>query len=172
MKVGGHADIQVDHVLWRQLSEIGEVTGQSATDVAGDILRQGIEAKVALLREEAEHEAMRLEAELTAVKAQLAALDSANGSSEAPQSPVEPSYGGTSPYHYSAVRKAVKGVLGSDRSRTWSMDEVLKALADLGYETEGMYQQVNNALRKLVNEGEARRPVRGQYAWRRRPSQK
>jgi hypothetical protein len=158
---------QVDTQLWNQLVEIGQVTGEHPIDVALTILRAGTEARVALMVQEAEAERFRLESELTAVQARLSGL---NGSPKAAQSPVEPSTGEPSAYHYTDVRKAVKGILGADRSRTFSMVEVLEQLTLLGYDTTGMYQQVNNALRALVTDGEARRPVRGQYTWRRRPS--
>jgi hypothetical protein len=169
MKVGETLSFQVEAQLWAQLVEIGQVTGEHPADVALTILRAGTETRVALMVQEAEAERFRLESELSAVQARLSGL---NGSPRAPQSPVEPSSGTTSVYHYSVVRVAVKEVLGSDRQRTWTMAEILEALRGLGYETEGMYQQVNNTLRVLVTEGQARRPARGQYAWRRRPSQK
>jgi hypothetical protein len=160
---------QVDAELWKLLNEMGQVTGEHPIDVALTILRAGTEARAQAMVKEFEAQRRQLESELSAVETRLAGF---NGSAKASQSPVEPSYGGTSAYHYSDVRSAVKGILGSDRQRTWSMAEVIEALATLDYETAGMYHQVNNALRALVTDGEARRPVRGQYAWRRRPSQK
>jgi hypothetical protein len=155
--------------LWKQIVDIADVAGEPPEDIALSILREGAETRLTAIADAVDAEVFRLEAELTAARARQAGL---NGPSKAPQSPVEPSSGTTSLYHYSVVRTAVREVLGSDRQRTWTMAEVMEALQGLGYETEGMYQQVNNVLRSLVTEGQARRPARGQYAWRRRPSQK
>jgi hypothetical protein len=160
---------QVEAQLWQQLVEIGQVTGEHPADVALAILRAGTEARVALMVQEAEAERFRLESELTAVQARLSGL---NGSSEAPQRPVEPLDGPVPSYWHTDVRKAVKGVLGADRARTFTTPEVIEQLETLGYDTRGtgFYHQVNNSLRALVTDGEARRPVRGQYTWRRRPN--
>jgi predicted transcriptional regulator len=157
--------------LWSQLAQIAEVTDQAPSAVAVDILREGVKVRMAEITQKADAEVFRLEAELTAARARQAGL---NGSPQAPVSPVEPSNGPVLSYWHTDVRKAVKGVLGADRARTFTTPEVIEQLEGLGYDTRGtgFYHQVNNSLRALVTDGEARRPVRGQYTWRRRPPQK
>jgi hypothetical protein len=169
------ANIEIDSKLWGQLEEIGQQTGQHPVQVALGILRAGVEAKTSLLVEEAEHEAFRLEAELTAVKAHLAAL---NGSPNAPVSPVALVTAEVGPhgllYHTESLRQAVREVLNTDRHRTWSTGEVtdmLKAQSPvLPEEGDRFYKQVNNALRHLCTINQASNPVRGQYTWRRSSS--
>jgi hypothetical protein len=156
--------------LWGQLVKIAEVTGQVPSQVALDILTEGIKARIQIMTEQAEAEAIHLEAEWAAAKARLATLNNPEAPAKAPQRPVEPSYTGTSVYHHGDVLVAVRGVLGSDRQRTWTTKEVIEQLGQMGYRTDGMYQMVNNCLQRLVRDREARRPVRGQYTWRRRPN--
>lgn len=154
--------------LWAKLVQIAEVTDDVPSAVAVDILREGVKTRL-------EAERFRLEAEMTALKAQMATLDHAEVPAKASVWPPEPGDGPVLSYYHADIRKAVKGVLGADRSRTFTTPEVIEQLGVAGFDTRegnGLYHQVNNALRALVTDGEARRPVRGQYTWRRRPNQK
>jgi hypothetical protein len=63
----------------------------------------------------------------------------------------------------------VRGVLGGDRKRTWTTADIIEQMGALGYEAPS-YPQVNSALRVLWRAKEVRNPARGQYAYRRRPS--
>ena len=156
--------------IWSQLAYIAEATDQAPSDVAVDILREGVRVKLTDIAEQVDADVFRLEAELTAARARQAGL---NGPSEAPQSPVEPS-NDSGPYHWPEnIRRDVRAVLGADRSRTFTTREVIDELVASGYNIRGnvgFYGQVNRALCLLVKNGEARRAVHGQYAWRRRPN--
>lgn len=181
MKVGETLNLVVDYELYRKLYEIGQVTGEHPADVAMTILRAGTEARVEAMVKEAEAERRHLEAELTALNARLAGL---NGPSKAPRRPVEP----PSPQDWplpplspADLREAVRGILGSDRDRTWTTGDVVMQLAAMGYDVSNdgaeapgatggyFYRQVNAALRALCREQQARNPVRGEYAYRKRP---
>jgi hypothetical protein len=164
--------IEVNDHLWHQLVNIAEVADLAPEIVAISILHDGVEAKIAVMREEAEAEAFRLEAQLTEARARLAGL---NGSSKAPRSPVEPLY--SAPGRVTQVMtldEAVRAVLDSDRQRTWKTDEVLDQVLAMGFDLPDLprrnYGRVNGALRRLCTLGLARNPVRGQYTWRRRPN--
>lgn len=156
---------QVDRQLWQQLLEIGEVTGENPADVALAMVRASTEARVALMVQEAEAERFRLESELTVITARLSGL---NGSPKASQRPQEPSPPGNARSGRLGITEATRGILGSDRKRSWSTREVMAALGDMGFDAD--YNKVNALLHYLVHHGEARNPVVGQFTWTRRPN--
>lgn len=157
--------ITVPDEIWRLLEQAGEVGNNPPESIGLDILIEGAQAKLDLMVEEAEKEARHLEAELTMVRARLAGL---NGSPKAPRSPVQPSPAQNGAATALTVREAVREVLNIDKHRTWTTGEVLEQLLTLGQKVS--YPQVNSALRVLIRAKEAKSPARGQYVYRRRPS--
>jgi hypothetical protein len=152
--------------LWKQIVNIADVAGEPPEDIALSILREGAETRLTAIADAVDAEVFRLEAELTAARARQAGL---NGPSKAPQSPVEPPLASERVTTSLTLREAVRGVLGGNRNRTWTTAEVIEQMEAMGYEAPS-YPQVNSALRVLYRAKEARNPARGQYAYRRRPS--
>lgn len=151
-----------DDEVWWQLNQIAEVTGQGPDEVALDILRQGIQARM-------ETERFRLEAEMTALKARMATLNHAEVSSKVAQRPVQPSNGQRASVPPMTPKEAARAVLDSDRNRTWNTREVMGQMSTMGFNlaADHFFQTVNGALHALVREGKARQPARGQFTWRR-----